>query len=132
MTPYPTTPAVDISPNFETSDGFKVDKEDAKPRHRRRSQAESSGEDILEMKMTPRSTKAEQDAVRARKEKLLRETMGEASEERAARGRGKGRERPTRKKSLVSLASEDDILGRRMLGLTTGLTGTGAGAEENR
>jgi acetyl esterase/lipase len=38
------------------------------------------------------------------------------------RGRGKGR-RDSRRKSLVSLASEDDLLGRRMKELTGGLMG---------
>jgi hypothetical protein len=33
----------------------------------------------------------------------------------------------TRKKSSVSLASEDDLLGRRMLGLVSGLTSMGEG-----
>ncbi|KAF2497871.1 alpha/beta-hydrolase [Lophium mytilinum] len=41
------------------------------------------------------------------------------------RGRGKGR-----RKSLVSLASEDDLLGRRMKGLTGGLLGNGEGGWE--
>lgn len=44
-------------------------------------------------------------------------------------GRGRGRvrksERGSRRKSLVSLASEDDLLGRRMKGLTGGLGGDG-------
>jgi acetyl esterase/lipase len=42
------------------------------------------------------------------------------------RGRGRGRgkkDRDGRRKSLVSLASEDDLLGRRMKGLTGGLMG---------
>lgn len=43
---------------------------------------------------------------------------------RADRGRGRGRgKREARRKSLVSLASEDDLLGRRMKGLTGGLLG---------
>ncbi|KAF2689062.1 alpha/beta-hydrolase [Lentithecium fluviatile CBS 122367] len=40
-----------------------------------------------------------------------------------ARGRGRKKERGGRRKSLVSLASEDDLLGRRMKGLTSGLGG---------
>ena len=42
--------------------------------------------------------------------------------------RGRGRTRKSdrgRRKSLVSLASEDDLLGRRMKGLTGGLGGDG-------
>lgn len=125
VTPYPMTSAYEMSPQFEVSEGFHAEKENGKPPH-----TESSGDEGLEMRMTSKSAK--DDAIRARKEKLLKETMTEASEERAARerGRGRGRERMTRKKSLVSLASEDDILGRRMLGLTTGLTGTSEAAEE--
>ena len=89
---------------------------------------ESSGDEgALEMRMTAKSTKAEHDALRARKERLLKETM---DEERIMHERGRGR--VTRKKSLVSLGSEDDILGRRMRGLTTGLSGTGQGAEEKK
>lgn len=45
-----------------------------------------------------------------------------------ARARGRGRVRKSdrgRRKSLVSLASEDDLLGRRMKGLTGGLGGDG-------
>lgn len=44
-----------------------------------------------------------------------------ASEARGGRGRGK--KEKGRRKSLVSLASEDDLLGRRMKGLTSGLHG---------
>ncbi|KAI9824584.1 MAG: hypothetical protein M1832_001674 [Thelocarpon impressellum] len=51
-----------------------------------------------------------------------------ASEDRngkigGGRGRGKGREGAKRTKSSVSLASEDDLLGRRMKGLAGGLMG---------
>jgi hypothetical protein len=46
--------------------------------------------------------------------------------ERAPRGRGRARNSERgRRKSLVSLASEDDLLGRRMKGLTGGLGGDG-------
>ncbi|KAL1652794.1 hypothetical protein SLS61_004776 [Didymella pomorum] len=46
--------------------------------------------------------------------------------ERTARGRGRLRRGERgRRKSLVSLASEDDLLGRRMKGLTGGLGGEG-------
>jgi hypothetical protein len=41
------------------------------------------------------------------------------------RGRGRGRSDRGRRKSLVSLASEDDLLGRRMKSLTGGLGGDG-------
>jgi hypothetical protein len=46
--------------------------------------------------------------------------------ERTTRGRGRVRKGERgRRKSLVSLASEDDLLGRRMKGLTGGLGGEG-------
>lgn len=101
-----------------------------RPRHRRRSRTESSGDEALEMR-TSRLGKlnAEHETLRAQKERLLKEALGEVSEERVAkaRGRGRGRGRLARKQSSVSLASEDDILGRRMLGLVGGMTGMGEG-----
>jgi hypothetical protein len=53
-------------------------------------------------------------------------------EERSQRSRGRARrgdqrDQRGRRKSLVSLASEDDLLGRRMRGLTGGLGGEGSG-----
>jgi hypothetical protein len=51
-----------------------------------------------------------------------------ASEKPYVPQRGRGRTRKSdrgRRKSLVSLASEDDLLGRRMKGLTGGLGGDG-------
>lgn len=126
VNPYPT--ANEMSPKFEASEGFHAEREDGKPRHHGAMHTESSGDEGgLEMRMTTKSTKAEQEAVRARKEKLLKETM---DDECVMRGRGRGR--VTRKKSLVSLGSEDDILGRRMLGLTTGLSGTGGSAGDEK
>ncbi|TVY41614.1 Hormone-sensitive lipase [Lachnellula subtilissima] len=88
-----------------------------KPHHHYRSRTESSGdEDVgLEMSMTS-STKLRTQKVeeRKRKEKLLREQLRE-------KRRGMGE----KKKSMVSLASEDDLLGRRMLGIAGPLTGRG-------
>jgi hypothetical protein len=52
------------------------------------------------------------------RERELRDTLLTHEEERLSSGRNKGR-----RKSLVSLASEDDLLGRRMKGLVSGLTG---------
>ena len=49
---------------------------------------------------------------------------GRGKEDGMARGRVK-RSDGRRRKSLVSLASEDDLLGRRMKGLTGGLSGEG-------
>ncbi|KFY46668.1 hypothetical protein V494_00391 [Pseudogymnoascus sp. VKM F-4513 (FW-928)] len=86
---------------------------------------ESSGDEGLEMKLPlTNRLRAEQEL----KERLIQETLG-VSDESSARGRRIGRERGrlTRKKSSVSLASEDDLLGRRMLGLVNGLTSMGEG-----
>ena len=92
--------------------------------HHRRKTTESSGEEDmgLEMSMSRSKGKAK-DEERKRKEKLLQEQLNERSGRgRKGRGRGHGMER---KKSMVSLASEDDLLGRRMLGLAGTLTGRG-------
>jgi acetyl esterase/lipase len=92
--------------------------------HQRRKTVESSGdEDMgLEMSMTSKS-KAKAKEERKRKESLLKEQLREQGERRKGeRGRGRGM---SRNKSMVSLASEDDLLGRRMLGLAGPLTGMG-------
>jgi acetyl esterase/lipase len=87
-----------------------------------RMRRESSGEEDmgLEMSMSKSSKGKESERVnseRKRKERLLKEEM----DERRRRKQGLG----SRKKSMVSLASEDDLLGRRMLGLAGPLTGRG-------
>lgn len=86
-------------------------------KHHFRTRTESSGDEDfgLEMSMTS-STKlrTRKEDERKTKEKLLREQLRE-------KRRGMG----GRKKSMVSLASEDDLLGRRMLGLAGPLTGRG-------
>ena len=52
--------------------------------------------------------------------------VASSTTERTTRGRGRVRKSERgRRKSLVSLASEDDLLGRRMKGLTGGLGGEG-------
>ncbi|OBT88890.1 hypothetical protein VE02_01866 [Pseudogymnoascus sp. 03VT05] len=105
------------------SENAKYGKGSANYHHNR---TESSGDEALEMRM-PLTAKlrAEQEL----KERLLQETLGGVSDEGATRGRRTGRDRGrlTRKKSSVSLASEDDLLGRRMLGLVSGLTSMGEG-----
>lgn len=85
---------------------------------------ESSGDEALEMR---RPLTAKLRAEQELKERLIQETLGGVSDENATRGRRIGRGRLTRKKSSVSLASEDDLLGRRMLGLVNGLTSMGEG-----
>lgn len=88
--------------------------------HSRRKTGESSGDEEggLEMKLSMTKGKGKE-GERREKERLLREQLREQGEKRGkGRGRGLGRQ-----KSLVSLASEDDLLGRRMLGLAGPLTG---------
>jgi hypothetical protein len=78
----------------------------------------------LEMSMSRKTRDKVEE--RKRKEKLLQEQLSE----RSSRGRTKGRGME-RKKSMVSLASEDDLLGRRMLGLAGPLTGRGHAQDDD-
>lgn len=91
-------------------------------RHHQRSGTASSAEEDRPLEMTVLSKgkgkPSPPDASKAR---------GNGGLSRPARGRGRGRRERGRRKSLVSLASEDDLLGRRMKGLTGGLMGS----EEN-
>jgi hypothetical protein len=64
------------------------------------------------MSMTSKGKREEE---RRRKEKLLKEQLMEKGERRKGEGM-------KRQKSMVSLASEDDLLRRRMLGLVGPLT----------
>jgi acetyl esterase/lipase len=94
--------------------------------HHHRTRTESSGdEDMgLEMTMTARTKGKERERKedeRRKKEKLLKDQLRETGEKRKEK-RGLGE----RKKSMVSLASSDDLLGRRMLGLAGPLTRTAA------
>lgn len=95
--------------------------------HHQRRRTESSGdEDMgLEMSMVSkgkgkevdrREAKEKKGETRKKKEKLLREHLEESKVRKGT---------PQRQKSMVSLASEDDLLGRRMLGLAGPLTGRG-------
>ncbi|KAH8811573.1 Alpha/Beta hydrolase protein [Xylogone sp. PMI_703] len=97
--------------------------------HHRRYRTESSGdEDMgLEMSMTRGrgrviESRAKREETRRRKEKLLREQLI-AQENKVKLARSQTSKK--RQKSLVGLASETDLLGRRMLGLTGPLTGAG-------
>jgi acetyl esterase/lipase len=80
-------------------------------RHHRRKFTESSGDEDRPLEMSMIRVKD--------KGKGVENGRVEKKEE------GKGRRRPSlrerRRKSLVSLASEDDLLGRRMMGFTSGL-----------
>jgi acetyl esterase/lipase len=123
---------VPVTPGYTSTDS----------RHHFRRPTESSGDEDfgLEMSMTSSKSKgkaspasekihAKREATRRRKERLLKEHLEEKRESRSARrgGDGRGRGRVQRKKSMVTLASSDDLLGRRMLGLTGPLTGMGDG-----
>lgn len=102
--------------------------------HQRRKTGESSGDEDagLEMSMTARSLAMSggKAAERRKKERLLREQLKERSEQRRrggglGAGAGAGSSGLQSRKSMVSLASEDDLLGRRMLGLAGPLTARG-------
>ncbi|KAF2994054.1 hypothetical protein E8E13_001580 [Curvularia kusanoi] len=91
-------------------------------RHHYRSATASSADEDRPLEMTFAKSK--------NKPKLTppqeRERIDGAIAERNQRGRGRVRRGERgRRKSLVSLASEDDLLGRRMKGLTGGLGGEG-------
>jgi acetyl esterase/lipase len=85
-------------------------------RHHRRTGTASSAEEDRPLEMT---------MFNKDKRSPPKEYLGELFES-PARGRGRVRKSDRgRRKSLVSLASEDDLLGRRMKGLTGGLGGDG-------
>lgn len=83
-------------------------------RHHRRAPTESSGDEDSPLAMSSASAKEN----------------GHASQ-RSARGKGARarRSRNIRNRSMVSLASEEDLLGRRMKGLASGLMGTSDGTQ---
>ncbi|KAK0117279.1 hypothetical protein ONS96_013112 [Cadophora gregata f. sp. sojae] len=110
--------------------------------HQRRKTVESSGDEDMGLEMSMSSSKGKgkagagagegtkqklKEEERRRKEVLLREQLRERGERRQrekSEGAG-GSGGMERRKSMVSLASEDDLLGRRMLGLAGPLTGRG-------
>jgi hypothetical protein len=146
-----TTPGADF---FSARESARFSMSPTSERYHFRRRTESSGEEDLglEMSMGKRSTsktklqdgeekekrrvreeKEEREKIRKRKEKLLREHMLEKEKDRkslpvskggSAKKSDKDRENLRRKKSLVGLASDDDLLGRRMLGFVGGLTRT--------
>ncbi len=112
-----------------TTPGYFANHSHSGKNHHRRKTMESSGdEDMgLEMSMTSKSKSKDKDKEeRKRKEKLLQDQLREQGERRS-RGRGRGLRK---NKSMVSLASEDDLLGRRMMGLAGPLTGLGDQVDE--
>ncbi|PVI05906.1 alpha/beta-hydrolase [Periconia macrospinosa] len=90
-------------------------------RHHYRSNTASSADDDkpLEMSVSKGKGKAGPPNLQASKEPPRVNGTSSAR----ARGRGKRERERGRRRSLVSLASEDDLLGRRMKGLTSGLHG---------
>jgi acetyl esterase/lipase len=93
-----------------------------KGKHHHRRKTESSGDEDMGLEMSMSSTKSQRRGEeRRKKEKLLKEQLRERGEKRSKqKGLAKNMN-----KSMVSLASEDDLLGRRMLGLAGPLTGFG-------
>ena len=85
-------------------------------RHHRRMPTESSGDEDRPLEMSTLGNSARTSP----KKKGSPRGGG-----RAVRGARNERPKSQRMKSLVSLASEDDLLGRRMKGLTGGLMGEG-------
>jgi acetyl esterase/lipase len=94
--------------------------------HRKR--GESSGEEDLGLEMSMSNSRkgkareAEKEEQRRKKERLLREEIG-------SRRGGKENGFSKRQKSLVTLASSEDLLSRRMHGLVGPLTGRGDGGD---
>lgn len=104
--------------------------------HHCRRRTESSGDEDTGLEMSMSSSRkgkerekekedAENRKDRKRKERLLREEMDKRRQTRL------GERLVDRKKSMVSLASSDDLLGRRMLGLAGPLMGLGDGGERD-
>ncbi|PVH79428.1 alpha/beta-hydrolase [Cadophora sp. DSE1049] len=105
--------------------------------HHQRRRTESSGDEDMGLEMSMSSSKgkgkagavvgkAKKEEERKKKEGLLREQLRERGERRQReKSGGAGGGGMERRKSMVSLASEDDLLGRRMLDLAGPLTGRG-------
>jgi len=104
----------ELNAGFVTPGGYHSSSSKTGMHHQRRRTESSGDEDAgLEMSMSSRGKREEE---RRKKERLLREQLRE---------RGEKPKTIARQKSMVSLASEDDLLGRRMLGLAGPLTGRG-------
>jgi acetyl esterase/lipase len=105
----------------EAVQGLSLSEERRKRHHYRSGTASSADEDRpLEMTVLSKGK-----AKSPQKDDSSEQANGAANGSRA-RGRGRGRKSDRgRRKSLVSLASEDDLLSRRMLGLTSNLGGDG-------
>lgn len=98
-------------------------------RHHLRRRTESSGDEDMGLEMSisrgrgrtlGANGKAKKEEARRRKEQFLQEQLA-AQDKKARLAQEQGKNK--RQKSMVSLASDTDLLGRRMLGLTGPLTG---------
>ncbi|KAE8872675.1 hypothetical protein PTNB73_01826 [Pyrenophora teres f. teres] len=89
-------------------------------RHHRRTGTASSAEEDRPLEMTVLGK-----GKRSPPQQQQRDMIGREVGVTRGRGRVQKSARGNRRKSLVSLASEDDLLGRRMKGLTGGLGGDG-------
>lgn len=112
----------DLNPGVVTPHGYTSSGKSRTRRqhHHQRRKTDSSGDEDagLEMSLSSKGRergRGRQDE-RRKKEKLLKEQLRE---------RGERRPMIERQKSMVSLGSSDDLLGRRMLGLAGPLTGRG-------
>lgn len=103
--------------------------------YQRRKATESSGDEDMGLEMSMSSSRSKgkmpngkisKEDERKKKENLLREQLRERNDKRT----GEKREKLRKQKSMVSLASEDDLLGRRMLGLAGPLSGLGNSPDE--
>ncbi|KAF8849042.1 alpha/beta-hydrolase [Acephala macrosclerotiorum] len=120
------------------SSGDYLSSNSTRPHHHRRKTAESSGDEDMGLEMTMVSSKGKRkerkkkEDERRRKEQLLKEQLKEKTNGvgRWSDEEERERRRLQRRKSMVSLASEDDLLGRRMLGLAGPLTGAGGEDDE--
>lgn len=91
--------------------------------HRRRNTLESSGDEDRPLEMTLGASRTAKANGKAKAQSGRDSETDHAATVRGggARGRGRGSGNKSRRKSLVSLASEDDLLGRRMRGFTGSL-----------
>lgn len=100
-------------------------------RHHQRMPTESSGDEDRPLEMSALPNGAKMHAGDGMEENYFSSRRKHARAKGTGRGGRKVRENGhTRDKSMVSLASEEDLLGRRMKGLAGGLMGTGDGGTE--
>jgi acetyl esterase/lipase len=97
-------------------------------RHHRRTATESSADEDRPLEMSVMKSSSTLNG-RARQSPPKQVDGSRERTRLRAGGRGRGR-KDGKRKSLVSLASEDDLLGRRMKGLTGGLLGEGLAEED--